>query len=147
LPRKTVAIRGLDTELYHEVFSMAKKDGRRVSEVMNQALTMFLNGDYEGGEVKASGKVNGNGKKSGVFTLKNDGEITLSKADIQGLKKEVGIFRIETSGRLTFEKDIDKATLANIDRLIIHDGTVEVPRNLYTQFLIRSDIYGRIEKY
>jgi hypothetical protein len=47
VPRKTVAIRGLDTELYHEVFSMAKKDGKRVSEVVNTALEAFLNGDHE----------------------------------------------------------------------------------------------------
>ncbi len=48
MPRKTVAIRGLDTELYHEVFTMAKKDGRRVSEVMNQALTGFLSRVHQG---------------------------------------------------------------------------------------------------
>ena len=32
MTRKTVAIRGLDTGLYNEVFSMAKKDGNRVSD-------------------------------------------------------------------------------------------------------------------
>ncbi len=142
MPRKTVAIRGLDTELYHEVFTMAKKDGRRVSEVMNQALTDFLNGGQQ------NGATNGNsGKTPGAFTLKNDGEITLSKKDILSLEKEVGPFRIETSGRLTFEKDLDKKTLKSIERIVIHDGVVEVPRALYPQFLIKSDIFGKIEKY
>jgi hypothetical protein len=141
LPRKTVAIRGLDTELYHEVFSMAKKDGKRVSEVMNRALEAFLNGDYQDG-----GKASDN-KNSNEFTLKNDGEITLSKADILSLKKEVGKFRIETSGKLVFEKDLDKTTLNSIDRLVVHDGTVEIPRGLYAQILLKSDIFGKIEKY
>ena len=142
MPRKTVAIRGLDTELYHEVFSMAKKDGKRVSEVVNTALEAFLNGDHnkKGGEGSSD-------NASGVFTLKNDGDISLSKKDILSLKEEVGAFRIETSGRLTFEKDLDKKTLNSIERIVVHDGTVEVPRSLFPQFLIRSDIFGKIEKY
>jgi len=138
LPRKTVAIRGLDTELYHEVFSMAKKDGKRVSEVMNRALEAYLNGDY---------KPEASAKSTGSFTLKNDGEITLAKADILSLKKEVGKFRIETSGKLRFEKDLDKTTLNNIEKIVIHDGTVEVPRGLYPQLLLKADIFGKIEKY
>jgi hypothetical protein len=141
VPRKTVAIRGLDTELYHEVFSMAKKDGKRVSEVVNHALSVFLNGDFEN-----NGRTtDDNGAR--LFTLKNEGEISLSKKDITSLKREVGPFRIETSGRLIFEKDLDKDSLKNIERIIIHDGTIEVPRALYPQFLLRSEIFGKIEKY
>jgi hypothetical protein len=143
LPRKTVAIRGLDTDLYHEVFSMAKKDGKRVSEVVNYALKEFLNGGYENNQ-ENNVKQNNNSK---IFTLKNDGEISLSKIDILSLKKEVGSFVIETSGKLLLEKDIDKDSLDPIDKIIIHDGTVEVPRNLYPHILIRSEIYGKIEKY
>ena len=45
MPRKTVAIRGLDTELYTEVFSMAKKDGKNVADVVNNALEQYLNND------------------------------------------------------------------------------------------------------
>ena len=138
MPRKTVAIRGLDTELYHEVFSMAKKDGKRVSEVMNRALEAYLNGDY---------KPEASSKNTGSFTLKNDGEIALGKSDILSLKKEVGRFRIETSGKLIFEKDLDKATFNNIEKVVIHDGTVEVPRGLYPQLFLRADIFGKIEKY
>ena len=120
---------------------MAKKDGRRVSEVMNHALEAFLNGDYQ------EAKQNSNGNSDGAFTLKNNGDITLSKSDIIGLHKEVGTFRIETSGRLKFEKDLDKKTLANIDKIVVHDGTVEVPKVLYPQILLKADIFGKIEKY
>ncbi|MGD2142544.1 MAG: hypothetical protein PVH79_03575 [Candidatus Bathyarchaeota archaeon] len=137
MPRKTVAIRGLDTDLYHEVFTIAKKDGKRVAEVMNQAIEDFLNGGYKDGAV---GNPN-------VFTLKNEGEITLSKRDIQSLTDEVGPFRIETWGRLIFEKDLDKRIMGCIERIVIHDGTIEVPKALYPQFLMKSEIYGKIEKY
>jgi hypothetical protein len=142
MPRKTVAIRGLDTELYHEVFSMAKKDGKRVSEVVNQALAAFLNGNHLNNRENSNG-----GRVEGVFTLKNNGEISLSKNDIINLKKEVGSFRIETSGRLTFDKDLDRESLENIEKIVVHDGTVEVPRGIYPQLLLKSEIFGKIEKY
>ena len=45
MTRKTVAIRGLDTGLYNEVFSMAKKDGKRVSDLVNSALKAYIDGD------------------------------------------------------------------------------------------------------
>lgn len=143
MPRKTVAIRGLDTELYHEVFSMAKKDGKRVAEVVNQALKAFIDEDYENNGYGSNGSSN----NLNLYTLRNDGEISLSKKDIIGLKKEMGQFMIETSGKLVFEKDIDNESLKSIEKIVVHDGTVEVPRGLYPQVLIRSEIFGKIEKY
>lgn len=143
MPRKNVAIRGLDTELYHEVFSMAKRDGKRVADVVNYALREFLNGDND----RNDGDNGSDRNNFNMFILRNDGDISLSKRDIVNLKKEVGLFRIETSGKLIFEKDFDKESLGNIDKIIIHDGTVEVPRSIYPQLLIKSEIYGKIEKY
>lgn len=143
MPRKNVAIRGLDTELYHEVFSMAKRDGKRVADVVNYALREFLNGDND----RNDGDNGSDRNNFNMFILRNDGDISLSKRDIVNLKKEVGLFRIETSGKLIFEKDFDKESLGSIDKIIIHDGTVEVPRSVYPQLLIKSEIYGKIEKY
>ena len=145
-PRKTVAIRGLDVEIYHEIFSMAKKEGKRVADVVNLALESYLDvvNDGHDGVIR---KKDSNNMYNGKFILRNDGEITLSKRDIMGLKKEVGPFRIENTGRIIFEKDIDKNTLKNIENIIIHSGTVEVPRTLYHELLIRSEIHGKLEKY
>jgi hypothetical protein len=119
---------------------MAKKDGKRVSEVVNSALEAFLNGDHQNNNMSQ-------GEATNTFTLKNEGDISLSKKDIISLKEEVGPFRIETSGKLTFEKSLDKKTLENIERIVIHGGTIEVPNSLYPHFLIKSDIFGKIEKY
>ena len=121
---------------------MAKKDGKRVAEVFNQALTDFLNGNNEN---DSSNSIDS--KDNNEFVLKNNGEISLSKKDILSLKKEVGKFSIETSGKLHFDKDLDDKTLKHIDRIVIHDGVIEVPKNLYPNFLLRSEIYGKIEKY
>ena len=138
--RKNVAIRGLDLELYNEVFSLARKEGKRVSDVMNVALKSFMQGGNNGHDA-------GNGDKNGKFVLRNNGEIKLSKSDIVSLKREVGPFIIENTGRIVFEKDVDRDTIKHIENIIIQDGTVEVPRTLYPQFLLRSEIHGKLEKY
>lgn len=138
--RKNVAIRGLDLELYNEVFSLARKEGKRVSDVMNVALKRFM---QDGN----NGHVADDNDKNGKFVLRNNGEIKLSKSDIVSLKREVGPFMIENTGRIIFEKDVDRETIKNIENIIIQDGTVEVPKTLYPQFLLRSEIHGKLEKY
>jgi len=137
-PRKTVAIRDLDLELYHEIYSMAKKDGKRVADVVNVALQEYID---------VVSKNGGDGENNERFILRNDGDITLSKRDVIGLNEEVGPFMIENTGRITFEKDIDKASLKHIENIIIHSGTVEVPKKMYPHFLIKSEIHGKLEKY
>ncbi|KON31595.1 hypothetical protein AC482_00115 [miscellaneous Crenarchaeota group-15 archaeon DG-45] len=142
MPRKTVSIRGLDLELYHEVFSMAKRDGKRVSDVVNSALKVYVENAYNGQNSYGS-------DEAGLerFVLRNDGDVNLSKQDVIGLEREVGVFSIENSGHMVFDKDIDRDALKHIERIIIHSGTVEVPRNLYPHFILKSEIHGKLEKY
>ena len=142
MPRKTVSIRGLDLELYHEVFSMAKRDRKRVADVVNSALKVFIEDVYND-----QNNINTKEENEERFILRNDGEITLSKQDVVGLEREVGVFRIENSGHMIFEKDIDRDSMKHIERIIIHSGTIDVPRNLYPQFLLKSEIHGKLEKY
>lgn len=139
--RKNVAIRGLDFDLYKEIFSIAKSEGKRVSDIMNQALQEYIKGS-NGDNLKKS--VNDFNEK---FILRNNGEISLSKNDIISLKKEVGSFVIENNGHIIFEKDVDNETLSYIDSIIIRDGQIEVPKNMYYQFLIKSEINGKLQKY
>lgn len=135
--KKSVAIRGLDQDLYKEIFALAKREGKRVSDIINTALKDFL----------YNGRMEKNISNENVFILRNFGEISLSKLDILGLRKEVGQFIIENNGRIIFEKDIDKETINYIEKIIINEGIVEVPKEHYYQFLIKSEIKGKLEKY
>ena len=145
MPRKTVAIRGLDTELYTEVFTMAKKDGRTVAEVMNNALEQFINNDgtetvaLHGSELANSAEF--------ILAIDDDGEVSLSKDDIKEIALEMGPFAIESNGNLVFEKDVDKNALQQISRIQVKSGTVKVPRTAYAQFLIKCKIQGKLDKY
>ena len=144
MPRKTVAIRGLNTELYTEVFSMAKKDGKNVADVVNNALEQYLNGD--GTESVSVGTAISNSAEF-ILAIDDDGEVTLSKNDIKEIALEMGPFAVESSGNLIFEKDVDKNALAQITRIQVKSGTVKVPRSAYAQFLIKCKIQGKLDKY
>ncbi|MBD3171357.1 hypothetical protein GF326_02690 [Candidatus Bathyarchaeota archaeon] len=144
MPRKTVAIRGLDTELYTEVFTMAKKDGKNVAEVVNNALEQFLNND-ETLAVSHDSAISNSAEF--ILAIDDDGEISLSKEDIKEIALEMGPFAIESSGHLVFEKDVDKNALAQISRIQVKSGTIKVPRSAYAQFLIKCKIQGKLDKY
>jgi predicted DNA-binding protein len=144
MPRKTVAIRGLNTELYTEVFSMAKKDGKNVADVVNNALEQYLNND--GTEAVTAGQTLSNSAEF-ILAIDDDGEISLSKEDIKEIAIEMGPFAIESNGSLVFEKDVDKNALAQITRIQVKSGTVKVPRTAYAQFLIKCKIQGKLDKY
>jgi predicted DNA-binding protein len=144
MPRKTVAIRGLNTELYTEVFSMAKKDGKNVADVVNNALEQYLNND--GTEAVTAGQTLTNSAEF-ILAIDDDGEISLSKDDIKEIAIEMGPFAVESNGSLVFEKDVDKNALAQITRIQVKSGTVKVPRAAYAQFLIKCKIQGKLDKY
>ncbi|MFH1179228.1 MAG: hypothetical protein V1710_02585, partial [Candidatus Bathyarchaeota archaeon] len=145
MPRKTVAIRGLNTELYTEVFSMAKKDGKTVADVVNNALEQFINGDGDEQTVMMPGGALSNSAEF-ILAIDDDGEISLSKEDIKEIAVEMGPFAIESNGSLIFEKDVDKNALAQITRITVKSGTVKVPRTAYAQFLIKCKIQGKLDK-
>ena len=144
MPRKTVAIRGLNTELYTEVFSMAKKDGKNVADVVNNALEQYLNNDDA--DAIAAGVTLSNSAEF-ILAIDDDGQVSLSKEDIKEISMEMGPFAIESNGSLVFEKDVDKNALAQITRIQVKSGTVKVPRTAYAQFLIKCKIQGKLDKY
>ncbi len=149
MTRKTVAIRGLDTGLYNEVFSMAKKDGKRVSDLVNSALKAYIDGDLSPERSVEPTVGSGAAQPAGSFvlTVEDEGEVTLSKSDVLDISRDMGPFRIESSGTLVFEKDVDAEALRGIEKIVILSGEVKVPKKSYPQFLIKCQIKGRLEKY
>jgi hypothetical protein len=146
MPRKTVAIRGLDTELYTEVFSMAKKDGKRVADVVNNALEAWINNEIDELPAGFDGALSNSGAEF-VLAIDDEGEVSLGKEDIKEIAKEMGPFGIESNGNLVFEKDVDKNALNSITKITVRSGTVKVPRKAYAQFLIKCKIQGKLDKY
>ncbi len=146
MPRKTVAIRGLDTELYTEVFTMAKKDGKRVADVVNNALEAWINNETDEVPAGFDGTLSNSGAEF-ILAIDDEGEVSLGKDDIKEIAKEMGPFAIESNGSLLFEKDVDKNALNSITKISVRSGTVKVPRKAYAQFLMKCKIQGKLDKY
>jgi hypothetical protein len=123
---------------------MAKKDGKRVADVVNNALEAFINGDMD--EIPANGAPLNSGAEF-VLTIDDEGLVTLSKEDIKEIALDMGSFSIESFGNLIFEKDVDKNALKYISRIAIKSGTVRVPKKAYAQFLMKCKIQGKLDKY
>jgi hypothetical protein len=123
---------------------MAKKDGKRVSDVVNNALEAFINGDSD--ETPANGSALHSAAEF-ILTIDDEGQATLSKEDIKEIALDMGPFAIESFGNLVFEKDVDKNALQFISRISIKSGSVRVPRKAYAQFLIKCKIQGKLDKY
>ena len=40
--RKTITIRGVDSDLYNRIVNLSRQSGKTVGEIMNQAMSTFL---------------------------------------------------------------------------------------------------------
>ena len=138
LPRDTIAIRGLDQDLYHQIFSKAKREGKRVADLMNEALRGHLR-VREG----SSDSLTDPGP-----TIENAGSMILSRMVILNLHQELGEFHIENSGKLTLERDVSKETLQCIKGITnSSSGVIRAPRSIYHMIILKSKNHGALEMY
>ena len=141
LPRETIAVRGLDSNLYNELFSRAKKDGKRVADLMNEAIRHELQ------------ILSGNGEQNITQDpndpqIENAGSITLSRMVISNLHQEMGNFSIKNSGKLILDRDVDTASMGHIDSIInVSSGVIRAPKSIYHLILLKSQNFGSLEMY
>ena len=141
LPRETIAVRGLDLNLYNELFSRAKKDGKRVSDLMNEAIKNELQVLSGNGEPTPSDNHN-------EPEIDKAGSITLSRVVISNLHHEMGNFSIKNSGKLIFDRDVDGASMSYVNRIVnTGSGVVRAPKSIYHLILLKSQNVGSLEMY
>jgi len=131
-----VLIRGLDRDLYNSVISKAKQQGKNVAELVNEALSKYMDASPS--------------ESHDVFDTKKlviAGSVLLSKSDILGLHKELGNFHLENSGDLTLDKDVDREAFSKIER-INNTGKLRVPTDVHHFALLKAGhVRGEVEKY
>lgn len=138
MPRDTIAIRGLDQELYHGIFSKAKKEGKRVADLVNEALRSHLH----------AGEGNPRSLDNPGPIIENAGSMTLSRMVILNLHQELGEFHIENSGKLVLERDVSKETLECIKGITnSSSGVIRAPRSVYHMIILKSKNHGALEMY
>ena len=76
---------------------MAKKDGKRVSDLVNSALKAYIDGDVApvklGEPIHEVGATQSVG--SFVLSVEDEGEVTLSKNDVLDISRDMGPFKIK----------------------------------------------------
>ena len=141
MPRETIAVRGLDLNLYNELFSRAKKDGKRVADLMNEAIKNELQILSGNGEPAPS-----NDPKDPQ--IENAGSITLSRIVISNLHHEMGSFSIKNSGKLIFDRDVDSASMSYVNSIVnASSGAIRAPKSIYHLILLKSQNLGSLEMY
>jgi len=136
LTNNAVLIRGLDRDLYNNVISKAKQQGKNVGDLVNDALRQYMAASPS--------------ESHDVFDTKKlviAGSVLLSKSDILGLHNELGNFHLENSGDLTLDKDVDREAFSKIER-ISNTGKLRVPMDVHHFALLKAGhVRGEVEKY
>ena len=136
MTNNAVLIRGLDRDLYNNVISRAKQQGKNVGDLVNEALRQYMAASPS--------------ESHDVFDTKKlviAGSVLLSKSDILGLHNELGNFHLENSGELTLDKDVDREAFSKIER-INNTGKLRVPSDVHHFALLKAGhIRGEVEKY
>ncbi|MFP3233494.1 MAG: hypothetical protein RXR08_07330 [Sulfolobaceae archaeon] len=135
--RKTITIRGVDSDLYNRIVNLSRQSGKTVGEIMNQAMITFLGLAGKAGEkiddavfkARETGRafIEGfNEAKKDVVIISDIEELEANKNEITSLGKPVLFRNIK---KLVLE-DIDEPTLDRyIDSIVSVDELV-IPRSL-----------------
>lgn len=135
---RVIAVRGLDKELYQRIYTLAKQSGKRVSDLINEALKSYIecHDDPEGLDQHNT-------------VIENAGVLTLTKSVITNLHQELRReFTIRNSGKLLIDQDVTRETLQHIGCIInTSSGVVKAPKHIYHLIILKSRNYGLLEMY
>ncbi|MCI2414118.1 MAG: hypothetical protein MPF33_02510 [Candidatus Aramenus sp.] len=132
--KKTVTIRGVDQELYNRLNELAKRTGKTVGELTNQAYKIFLGVTDTAKKVAItaveSGKslVEGFKETAEIVTVSDVDEIEITKDEIRGLDKPVAFRNVK---KLVFvgidDSDLEKIKeIVGVDEVVIPKGVNKI---------------------
>ncbi len=133
-----IAIRGLDKEIYQKIYTLAKQSGRRVSDLINEALKAYIQSQDDPTGLEQQDPI-----------IENAGVLTLTKSVIlnihQELQKE---FTIRNSGKLLLDSDVTRDALQYIRSIInTSSGVIKAPKHVYHIIVLKAKNYGTLEMY
>lgn len=126
--KDVTAIRGLDTELYNKIHARAKEMGKNVSELMNNAMKLYLD--------KVSGAPTVHyGAGSVDLKVSKDDLVKLGKVTFEGV---VG---------LRFSEDVDEEAIENHVASIDDCIDVKVPESAYVSVMKKARDCVNVQPY
>jgi hypothetical protein len=133
-----IAIRGLDKEIYQKIYTLAKQNGKRVSDLINEALKAYIQNQDDPIGLEQQDPI-----------IENAGTLMLTKSVIiniyQELHKE---FTIRNSGKLLLDSDVTKEALQHVKKIInTSSGVIKAPKHVYHIVILKVKNYGSLEMY
>jgi hypothetical protein len=133
-----IAIRGLDKEIYQKIYTLAKQNGKRVSDLINEALKAYIQNQDDPIGLEQQDPI-----------IENAGTLMLTKSVIiniyQELQKE---FTIRNSGKLLLDSDVTKEALQHVKKIInTSSGVIKAPKHVYHIVILKVKNYGSLEMY
>lgn len=145
--RKDVTIRGVDAFLYSRAAEIAKRTGKTMGEVINEALKLFIDlteGLRGGLEPVTEGLREAGRKVDYTFSMLNPTvisdleELEVSREDLVQLGRKVIFQRVK---RLTFADDVDAETFERYVALIRECDEIKPPKGV-SKLLVLSKCRG-----
>ncbi|MDK2463803.1 MAG: hypothetical protein QI223_03390 [Candidatus Korarchaeota archaeon] len=134
--KKDVTIRGVDSDLYDRAAEIARRTGKTIGEIINEALGLFIDlteGIRSGiqplvDSAKEASRRIGEGLTSAVPTVISDlEEIEVTKTDLEQFGRRVVFQNID---RLIFTDDVDAETFDKYVALIRNCEEVKPPKGV-----------------
>jgi len=125
--KDVTAIRGLDTDLYNRMHAKAKEMGKNVSELMNDAMKLYVNQVLRVPTTYGEGLIN----------------LKVSKADLIKLGKVT----IKGVINLTFREDVDEEDIENHLLSVESCVNVNVPQPIFVSIMKRARNCTNIQSY
>ncbi len=134
--RKDVTIRGVNSDLYDKAAEVARRTGKTIGDVINEALKLFL--DMTEGlrtslqpivdGAKEAGKILGASMSSlAPAMISSLDELEISKGDLEQFRKKIIFSDIK---KLYFTDDVDSETLEKYVAMIRNCEEVRVPKSI-----------------
>jgi len=131
--RKTIVIRGIDTDIYRKISEISKRTNRTIGEITTQAYKVYL-ALVEFGERIATGAletirgISETLRRIALSPVVRDlEELSLSRKDLEIVKEPIMIIGVK---RLVIEDDVTPELFEKTIREIIDVEKIEVPETL-----------------
>ncbi|MFB6470886.1 MAG: hypothetical protein TU36_006620 [Vulcanisaeta sp. AZ3] len=135
--RKTVTIRGLNTDIYDRISRLARETGMTIGEIVNDALKR-----YTAALESVSRTIDNMIRAGDVIVISGISSLTVAKTDLESLEKPV-VFK--DMDELVFADDVTNDLIKNKVAKIVNVNTVYVPNTVSTLLIAsKSEFVKRI---
>lgn len=134
----TLIVKGIEKEIKEALRNLAEQTGKTMSDLMREAIRIYLSAREAGSKIVKSATSAIKEELEDVITIKNIGEVSLSKEDLVSFEKKVALINID---KLELLEDVDTETFKNKIEKIVNVKELIVPKSIPKAILLPKCSY------